>query len=77
MTTMTQKITVPPDRLVWIKLPDEVPTGEAEVRVEINPAAPSGKRGDIKRWLGALSDCQALKVDLVEWQRSMRDEWPD
>ena len=76
MATLTQKINVPPDRLVWIKLPDDVPMGEVEIRMEIDMAEPSGKRGDIRPWLGALSYCPALKVDLVEWQRRMRDEWP-
>ena len=79
MATLTQKITVPPSRRVRLEivLPDDVPPGDAEARVEIIAAAPRTRRQDPSRWFGSLANCRALKVDLVEWQRRMRDEWPD
>ena len=79
MTTLTQKITVPPSRRVSIEiaLPEEVPPGDAEVRMEISSVALPGRRQDPSRWFGSLASCPALAGDLVEMQRKMRDEWPD
>jgi hypothetical protein len=79
MTTLTQKITVPSNRRVKfeIALPEEVPPGEAEVRLEISSFGLRGRRQDPSRWFGSLAGCPALAGDLCELQRKMRDEWPD
>ena len=80
MTAVTQRITVPPDRRIRLdfKLPEEVPPGEAEVRVEILASdASRRRRGDISRWFGVLAHSPAFNGDPVIIQREMRDEWPD
>ena len=79
MTTLTQKITVPPSRHVRIELalPEEIPPGDAHVRMEISSVALPNRQQNPSRWFGSLADCPALAGDLVELQRKMRDEWPD
>ena len=78
MTTMTQMVTVPPDRRVRLELllPEDILPGDAEVRMEITSANPPGRRRrDMSRWAGKLADCPALAGNPVEIQRKLRNEW--
>ena len=79
MTTLTQKITIPPDRCVRFEfsLPDDVAPGDAEVRMEIISAKPPRKPMNMSKWAGKLADCPAFAGDPVAIQRRLRDEWPD
>ena len=79
MTTVTKKITIPPDRHIKLDfyLPDNVALGDAEVRMEIVSVKPPRKPMDLSKWAGCLANSPVFEGDPVEIQRKMRDEWPD
>ncbi len=76
MTTIQQVVDIPEDHKLHLDLPQDVPTGRAEIRVTIIPR-PEQPENDPKRkpfegLAGSLKDSPAFKRDAVELQREMR-----
>ncbi|MDR2200274.1 MAG: hypothetical protein LBR53_12670 [Deltaproteobacteria bacterium] len=77
MTTFDQKIQIPENRHVSLKLhvPENVPIGEANIQVTITPVIPPKKGWDaLMKFHGIFKDDPAFQGNSVDIQRKMRDE---
>ncbi len=78
MTTLERKVTIPEDHRLRLELtlPDDIPPGEAEIRLVITPLAPErAGRKAFAGLAGSLKDSKTFGRDAVEMQREARDEW--
>ncbi len=82
MTTIQQVVDIPEDHRLRLDLPlpEDIPAGRAEIRVTIVPhpehseSAPSRK--PFEGLAGCLKEDSAFfRMDPVEYQRRIRDEW--
>jgi hypothetical protein len=77
MTTIEKNIKISDDRRVNLQfdVPENVPIGEANLQITINPIQdkwPTLK--DLLKFKGILKDSPIFEGDPVEIQRKMRDE---
>lgn len=78
MHTIMQTVTIPADRRVLLDcaVPDDIPTGVAEVSVTFQPVDVSvSPKKSFMDFYGALKNSPALAGDSVAIQRALRDEW--
>ncbi len=77
MTTIQKTIQIKPDRRLHLdlSLPDDLPTGEAEVLVIISPAGSDSPVKAIRPLAGSLASSKTFAEDSVALQRKLRDEW--
>jgi len=77
MTTIHKIVEIPADRRLHLSLdlPDDLPIGQAEVRLSISPTAPKTAPATFADFTGCLKDDTSFVGDAVEIQRKMRDEW--
>lgn len=76
MTTIQKTVTIDADRKLSIDVPQEVPSGMAEVTITISPCNPGKVRAQPWSHLaGSLADSPAFAGDPVAIQRKLRDEW--
>lgn len=78
MTTIEKKVEIPENhRLVLdLTLPDDLPPGEAEVRVTIIPTATKpAQRKAFEGLAGRWKNSKTFGRDAMEIQRELRDEW--
>jgi hypothetical protein len=77
METIKQQLNIPANHRVKfdIKLPDEIPTGEAELIMIIAPRSVPQDRRDIMELAGSLRHSMALREDPLSIQKRWRDEW--
>jgi hypothetical protein len=77
MTTIEKTVEIPENRVVnlELKVPENIPTGEANLHVTINPLQRKKVTWlDLKQFQGCLKDLPDFEGDSVEIQRKMRDE---
>lgn len=79
MKTFQVEVNVSADRRLQIALPDDVEQGTYQVVVVMNPTAVNAAMTAPGQSLNALAGrVQSFAgVDVVEWQRQIRDEWDD
>ena len=76
MQTLTQHWLIPKDRRVHLDLtlPPEIPEGEADVLLIIEPRSGNGNTG-VGDLIGCLKDSKTFAGNAVAAQRRLRDEW--
>ena len=76
MTVLSKTVTVTADRMIRLEFaaPEDIPQGEAEVRVEIAPAVSIKGDGKVYEWEGALANSPNFSGDLAELRRKFRDD---
>ena len=78
MITIEQRVSIQEDRELRLTLPPQVPVGEADIVVMVNPEKSSSQSGQsLWDFYGVLADSPNFKDDPVEIQRRLRDEWND
>jgi hypothetical protein len=84
MMTIQQTIAIPADRRLHLDfdLPENLPEGQADITLIVKPKGegrkiPFFRRASIMDFYGCLKDSPAFAEDGVEYQRKIRDEWPD
>ncbi len=77
MEKIRTQIEVPEDHriLLNLTLPDEVPTGPAEVTLTISSGARTSANPDLMSFAGSLSGSVLARRNSVAVQRELRDEW--
>lgn len=76
-TAWQDTVCIPEDRRlsIMIDLPDDVPTGNADVTVLISVCRPQNETKHLMDFAGKLSGSQTFYGDSLTLQRSLRDEW--
>jgi hypothetical protein len=77
MTTINISLEIPADRRLRLDLvlPDDLPTGRAELRLTINHVQSEESDISFKSLFGCLKGRDVFLGDSVELQRAMRNEW--
>ncbi len=77
METIRQTWTIPKSRQIHIdvRLPDYIPTGEAEVVMIIMPDKKNNNKQALMKLAGCLKDSETFRDDPVSIQKALRDEW--
>lgn len=77
MTTIQKTVHIKADRHLRLdlSLPDDLPTGKANVVVIISPAENVTPLNAIRQLAGSLADSKTFEGDPVALQRKLRDEW--
>ncbi|MDR1488106.1 MAG: hypothetical protein LBT62_09015 [Deltaproteobacteria bacterium] len=76
MTTIEKTIEIPENRRVNLELevPENIPTGEANIQVKITPSQKKKATwNDLMKFEGCLKDEPAFQGNSVEIQRKMRN----
>jgi hypothetical protein len=78
MTTFNKIIKIPNDRRLSLdfELPNDIPTGTANLQLTITPEEESPKQAwdTLMEFYGCMKDEPAFQGNSVEIQRKMRDE---
>lgn len=82
MTIICKIVEITEDRRLRLdmNLPDSLPTGQAELRLTINPLRPTPANPVHKPFeglFGALKDNKSFDGDGTDLQRQWRDEWSE
>ncbi|MGB7511878.1 MAG: hypothetical protein WBP54_11415 [Pelodictyon phaeoclathratiforme] len=78
MITLTINYDILPDRLVTIKLPEEVPTGRHDLVIVLDEKDAGIKRSvtDTEKLMQFAGTVTAFKnIDGIAYQREVRSEW--
>ena len=77
MTTIHKTVEIPADRRLALSLdlPAELPSGPAELYLEILPAKTENTKATLADFAGCLRNDTSFVGDALEIQRKMRDEW--
>ncbi|MCA9437029.1 MAG: hypothetical protein H6752_17950 [Candidatus Omnitrophica bacterium] len=77
MEKLRTQIEVPEDHRIHLDmtLPEEVPSGPAELTLTISPRARTSAKADLMSFAGSLSGSALAKRNSVAVQRELRDEW--
>jgi hypothetical protein len=77
MNTIQQTVTIPPNRRLQLDLalPQDIPTGEAEIVVVLSPTGAAKNKKSLLRFAGCLADSKTFMGDPVAAQKALRDEW--
>jgi hypothetical protein len=74
--TIQRTVTIPADRRLFLELPRDVPTGEADVKLVITPQDSVRPRGrPFEGLFGCAKGSGVWDGDAVEIIRKLRDEW--
>jgi hypothetical protein len=84
MMTIQQTVAIPSDRRLHLDfdLPASLPEGQADITLIVKPRGRKWKipffhRTSIMDFYGCLKDSPAFAEGGVEYQKKIRDEWPD
>ncbi|MDR1166695.1 MAG: hypothetical protein LBO66_12670 [Deltaproteobacteria bacterium] len=79
MTVISKIIEITEDRRLRLdlELPDDLPTGKAELRLTINPLRPIPAHKPFEGLFGVLKNKKSFDGDGVDSRRQWRDEWPE
>ncbi len=77
MITIEQKIIVKEDRTLHVTLPLQVPVGNAEILIVVNPdpTTPPSETKTLWDSYGILKNSPNFNEDPVDIQRRLREEW--
>ena len=79
MITIEQRVCIQEDRTLQLTLPSQVPVGDAEIVLIVNPGSTAAPQATRSLWdfYGVLADSPNFNEDPVAIQRRLRDEWND
>lgn len=77
MNTIQKTIDIPANRHVQVDLsiPQDIPTGKAEMLVIISSVTDTTPTHSIKHLAGSLANSRTFAGDPVAIQKAMRNEW--
>lgn len=78
MITVEQRVCIQEDRTLRLTLPSQVPIGDADIVVIVNPGSTAAQStSSLWDFYGVLADSPNFNENPVEIQRRLRDEWND